>query len=77
MEQIKASLLRGLILAAIATGGAMGSALTQVPPLDTRALIAIGISTFFGGLISRLGEGGFDAVRDIQGKVLPSDVTRS
>jgi hypothetical protein len=68
-------LLRGVILSIIATGAAIGAALSQTPPLDTRALIAIGMGAFFGGLLSRLGEGGYDAIRDVKGQTLPSDVT--
>ncbi len=73
MDQLKAALIRGLILALLTAGSTFFTALGTTD--DTRkAWIAAG-GAFFATLATRVGEGGYDAYRDANGISRPGDVS--
>lgn len=72
MDQLKAALFRGLIISVITAGAGFFTTWGATDDVKKAALAAG--AAFFAGLLSRFGEGGYDAYRAANEIIKKSDV---
>jgi hypothetical protein len=72
MDQLKAALLRGLIISVITAGTGFFTTWGATDDVKKAALAAG--AAFFAGLLSRFGEGGYDAYRAANEIIRKGDV---
>lgn len=72
LEGLKRAFVASMIAMLLQIGNALAN-----PAADVRTIVGVALVAFAGGMLSRIGEAGFDVIREKNGQVIPSDVGHS